>query len=136
MINRSSPVAAYQQLADLLRAQITKGVIPPGGLLPYEGTLAEEHGLGRQTVRKALDVLRREGLVYTERGYGTRVVEPQQRQRIPVPRGASIRTRMPSEQERAEMGIEPGAIVPVVEVLVAGRVRGVYPGDRFELTTA
>ncbi|WP_158619074.1 GntR family transcriptional regulator [Micromonospora sp. M71_S20] len=136
MINRSARDPAYQQLADLLRAEITSGRIPAGELLPFEGRLAQEHGLGRQTVRKALDVLRREGLVVTERGYGTRVVQQQEREKVPVPRGALIRIRMPSEAERAELGIEAGSVVPVAEVWLGGRLRGTYVGDRTDLTTS
>ncbi|MFI1197668.1 GntR family transcriptional regulator [Micromonospora sp. NPDC020750] len=136
MIIRSSRDPAYQQLADLLRADIATGRIPPGGTLPFEKRLAQEYGLGRQTVRAALDVLRREGLVTTERGYGTRVVEQQERQVIRVPRGALIRFRMPTEAERAEHGIEAGSVVPVADVWLGGRLRGTYVGDRTDLTTA
>lgn len=136
VIIRSSRDPAYAQLADLLRADIAAGRIRPGQLLPYEGRLAQEHGLGRQTVRQALDVLRREGLVITERGYGTRVVEQQERQQVRVPRGATIRVRMPTEAERLELGIEPGSVVPVAEVWLGGRLRGLHAGDRTDLTTA
>jgi len=136
MIIRSGRDAAYRQLADLLRAEITSGRIRPGQLLPYEKRLQQEYGVGRGTVRRALQVLREEGLVVTERGYSTRVRESQERERVAVPRGAVISIRMPTEAERVELGIEPGAVVPVAVVTVGGRVRGIYAGDRVELTTA
>ncbi|ROT33800.1 GntR family transcriptional regulator [Micromonospora sp. HM5-17] len=47
MIIRSGRDAAYRQLADLLRAEITSGRIGPGQLLPYEGRLQQEYGVGR-----------------------------------------------------------------------------------------
>jgi len=128
--------ALYHQLADLLRAEITSGRIPPGNLLPYEGRLAQEHGISLPTVRRAMQVLRTEGLVVTERGYGTRVVEQQQRQRIRVPRGARILIRMPTDLERAELGVDPGIVVPVVEIRVGARLRGPYRCDQVELSTA
>jgi DNA-binding GntR family transcriptional regulator len=128
--------AIYQQLADLLRAQITSGEIEPGGLLPYEGRLAQEHGISVPTVRRALQVLRTEGLVVTERGYGTRVVEQQPREQIRVPRAALIRVRMPTDAERLELGIEPGAVVPVAVIQVGAQTRGPYRADLCDFTTA
>jgi len=128
--------ALYHQLADLLRDEITSGRIPAGALIPYEGRLAQEHGISLPTVRRAIQVLRTEGLVVTERGYGTRVVEQQQRQRIRVPRGARIIIRMPTDTERAELGVEPGMVVPVVEIRVGAQVRGPYRADLVELSTA
>jgi DNA-binding transcriptional regulator YhcF (GntR family) len=128
--------AAYRQLADLLRAEITSGRIRPGELLPYETRLQQEYDVGRETVRRALAVLRTEGLVVTERGYGTRVVVEQERERVRVPRGAELLIRMPSEDERTELGIPPGAVVAVVIVMLGGRERGKYAADRVILTTA
>ncbi|WDZ87158.1 GntR family transcriptional regulator [Micromonospora cathayae] len=130
------PDPAYRQLAAILREQITSGAIPPGGMLPFEKRLAQEYGVGRQTVRQALDVLRTEGLVVSERGYGTRVVEQQHRQIIRVPRSARIRLRMPTDAERVELGIEPGAIVPVAVIHVGAQTRGPFRGDTCDFTTA
>lgn len=137
VINRSSRDPAYRQIADLLRARIQSGQIKPGELLPFEGRIAQEHGVGRVTARAALRVLRDEGLVVTERGYGTRVVEPHERQTVRVPRGARIWSRMPTESERVQLGIEPGAVVPVVEFQVGLQpVKGPYAADRTDFTTA
>ncbi|MFF0823090.1 GntR family transcriptional regulator [Micromonospora haikouensis] len=136
MIRPGTGRALYHQLADLLRDEITSGRIKPGTLLPYEGRLAQEHDISLPTVRRAIQVLRTEGLVVTERGYGTRVVEQQQRQRIRVPRGARILIRMPTDAERAELGVEPGMVVPVVEIRVGAQLRGPWRADLVELSTA
>lgn len=134
MIDPRSPRAVYRQLADLLRAQIEAGAHPPGALLPSSRRLEQEHDVSRLTVSRALEVLRDEGLVVGERGYGTRVREPEQRQEVPVPRGARLRSRMPrSDEERAELDIEPGAVTPVVVITIGGRERR-YNGDRCEFT--
>lgn len=125
MIDFGAERAVYRQLADLLRDQITSGQIAPGDLLPYEGRLVQEYGVSRETVRRALQVLRVEGLVVTERGYGTRVVEERQREQVRVPRGARVRSRMPTAAEREELGIDLAAVVPVLVVTLGGRVRGV-----------
>ena len=66
----------YQQLAAILRAQIESGVLAGGDVLPSESYLQQEHGVSRVTVRKAMEVLRGDGLVYTLPQRGTYVSEP------------------------------------------------------------
>ncbi|GAB1694186.1 GntR family transcriptional regulator [Krasilnikovia sp. M28-CT-15] len=63
----------YRQLADLLRADIESGRIPPDRPLPSELTLQQEHGVSRVTVRHSFRLLREAGLVVTVRGKGTYV---------------------------------------------------------------
>lgn len=50
--------------------------LAPGELLPSERALAAELGVARMTVRGAIDVLVREGLVRTRRGVGTERLAP------------------------------------------------------------
>jgi GntR family transcriptional regulator len=71
MINRSSVIPPWQQLADLLRARITSGELAPGDRIPSVLSLAQEHELAAGTVRKALAQLQREGLVESRVGWGT-----------------------------------------------------------------
>jgi DNA-binding GntR family transcriptional regulator len=65
----------YRQLADLLRAMITSGEIPPHGALPSIPYLRQEHGIAEGTVKKAIRVLKDEGLVVSVPGKGTFVTE-------------------------------------------------------------
>ncbi|MDP9798727.1 mutator protein MutT [Catenuloplanes nepalensis] len=67
--------AAYRQLAGVLRDRIACGNLPPGRRLPSEKDLHDEFGLARETVRRALAVLRHEGLIEVRHGHGTFVVE-------------------------------------------------------------
>jgi GntR family transcriptional regulator len=60
----------YLDLADALRARIVARDVGPGGALTGEVELAREYGTSRVTVRRALDVLRSEGLVTSRRGAG------------------------------------------------------------------
>lgn len=60
----------YLDLADALRARIVARDLGPGGALAGEHELAREYGTSRVTVRRALDVLRQEGLVVSRRGAG------------------------------------------------------------------
>ncbi|MGX4657129.1 winged helix-turn-helix domain-containing protein [Micromonospora sp. SCSIO 07396] len=133
MINSAAERAVYRQLADVLREQIAAGQPPPGELLPSTLRIGQEHGLGRETVRRALRVLRDEGLIVVERGYGARVVEQDQPTVVSVPRGGRVRVRMPTEADRVELGIAPGAMTAVIVVTVGGRERGRYRADQVEL---
>ncbi len=56
-----------------LTAAINEGVYPVGSLLPTENELAIRLGVSRQTVRRAIDALKQKGLLYSQRGVGTRV---------------------------------------------------------------
>lgn len=69
--HRLGPGVAYQALAQLLRDAINEGEFLNGRQLPTEAELATEYGLGRQTVRRALQELVAEGLVSRARGRGT-----------------------------------------------------------------
>jgi len=70
----------YRQLAGILRARILSGWIAPDHVLPSEKQLEQEFGLSRNTSRRAIALLRDEGLVVTVPGRGTYVVpEPELR---------------------------------------------------------
>jgi GntR family transcriptional regulator len=57
----------YEEVADALREQIVAGA---GGALESEAELGREHGVSRVTVRRALELLRDEGLVTARQGIG------------------------------------------------------------------
>jgi len=67
--------AAYRQLAGVLRDRIRSGELPSGQRMPSEKDLHDEFGLARETVRRALAVLRGEGLIEVRHGHGTFVVD-------------------------------------------------------------
>lgn len=71
-INKRSHLPYYYQLASLLREQIQqKENSSTAWLLPSENELARLHQISRATVRQALGLLEREGLIYTAKGKGT-----------------------------------------------------------------
>jgi GntR family transcriptional regulator len=53
-----------------LRERIALGDVDPSGALESEAVLGVRHGVSRVTVRRALDLLRSEGLVESRRGAG------------------------------------------------------------------
>lgn len=61
----------YRQLAGILRARIQSGQLKHLDQLPSEDRLREEFGISRDTVRRAVEVLRNEGLVFTVPHRGT-----------------------------------------------------------------
>lgn len=84
----------YARIADALRADILAGRLGPGQRLPSERELAELHQTTRPTVRKAIAVLRADGLVLTEQGRGA-FVRPRPHVRH-LARGALWRERRSS----------------------------------------
>ena len=66
-------------IADVIAARIDDGTYPPEGRLPTELELVAEFGSSRQSVRHALDELRKRGLVETIKGKGSYVVPPEER---------------------------------------------------------
>jgi GntR family transcriptional regulator len=63
----------YVQLAGILRRRIESGDLARLDPLPSESTLTQEHDVSRDTVRRAIAVLREQGLVFTIAQRGTYV---------------------------------------------------------------
>ena len=70
-----SPVPLYSQLADLLRQRVLRGLWGPGAKVPSLEALVAEFRVARVTVRQAIDILTREGLLLPQRGRGTFVTD-------------------------------------------------------------
>lgn len=68
-VDRAAGPPPWMQVRDILRARITSGEL--SGRLPSERTLSQTYEIAVGTVRKAIDALRAEGLVYTQHGWGT-----------------------------------------------------------------
>ena len=69
------PTPYYQQVADALRARIRSGELRPGDRVPSENEIKRDHQVARETARKALSVLRDEGLIVTMPARGSYVAE-------------------------------------------------------------
>ena len=69
--DNATPV--YVQVANILRARIESGELLPDRPVPSESQLQQEFGVARGTARKAIGVLREEGLVVTVMGRGSYV---------------------------------------------------------------
>ncbi len=60
----------YKEIADHLRRQIEAGELVAGQVLPSEAGLGATHEASRVTIRKALELLRDDGLVESRQGFG------------------------------------------------------------------
>jgi len=66
-----SAIPLYHQISQVLRLRATDA---REGKLETEGALCEEFGVSRTTIRQALAALKREGLLQSRRGVGTRII--------------------------------------------------------------
>jgi len=107
-------MSSQETKADLLRQHLA-GVIDQGlephSKLPAERELATEFEVSRLTVRRALDRMEQEGLVYRVQGAGTFVAAP----RITK----SVELTSFSEDMRSR-GLEPGSRLLIGETVAAG----------------
>ena len=72
-IDRSDPVPLHDQVAAQIRRAIAEGEAGPGERLPLARDLAAVLGVNKNTVLRALHVLREEGLLEFRRGRGITV---------------------------------------------------------------
>jgi GntR family transcriptional regulator len=66
----------YHQIAEALRARISAGGLTAGQRLDNQRQLAQSFGVTLMTLRQALDVLARDGLITRRHGLGTFVAPP------------------------------------------------------------
>ena len=64
-IDPLGPLPPYRQIAAILRRRIESGQYPPDTRIPTESELVEAFEVARTTARRAIAVLREEGLIYT-----------------------------------------------------------------------
>lgn len=74
VLDRSSPIPLYFQIAEQFERAIIDGTIAPGERINNEVALAAELGLSRPTMRQAIQVLVDKGMLVRKRGVGTQVV--------------------------------------------------------------
>lgn len=70
----------YQEIAEALRERARRAA--PGSLLPSEADLSAEFGASRVTIRRALELVRDDGLISARQGFGWFVATEPVRQRL------------------------------------------------------
>lgn len=101
----------YQQLADLLAAQLLDGDPPEGQPMPSVRALASRHLLNPLTVTRALQTLSDDGLLENRRGLGL-FVNPGARARLQTAeRRRFLEVEWPRLRERLRrLGLGPEAL--------------------------
>jgi GntR family transcriptional regulator len=139
----------YRRLLDGLRADLDRGRLRPGDLLPPEVEIARRHGISRHTVRQAIIELTREGWLRRERGRGTYVMKPRVAQSLDAfysfahemeNRGLAYTTRIlhralrPADAAVAERLVLPAG-APVIEMELLRFVEGAPLMLEFSITS-
>lgn len=70
-LDGSSSAPLYQQVLDLIKSDIERGTYPIDSQIPTELELSKMYGVGRVTVRRAIEELAGEGYLTKRQGRGT-----------------------------------------------------------------
>ncbi|NES29886.1 GntR family transcriptional regulator [Micromonospora terminaliae] len=98
-LDPDDPKQASQQIANKLRAAILTRRLAPGDKLPSQPELASRYGVARETVKRALEILRSERLIITRQGSGAFV-------RAQTQRAVELRPHIEAAFERPHVAID------------------------------
>jgi len=98
-LDPDDPKQASQQIANKLRAAILTRRLEPGDKLPSQPDLAARYGVARETVKRALEMLRAERLIVTRQGSGAFV-------RAQTQRAVELRPHIEAAFERPHVSID------------------------------
>jgi GntR family transcriptional regulator len=132
----------YQEIADELRTRLATGELGAGRLLPSESELSNDYAASRVTVRRALEVLRDEGLVDSRQGFGWFVAADPVRQALG--RLGTIESQLAAEGVHSERRVldfrfvaAPARVRKILDCETVLRVRrlNLADGEPFALVT-
>ncbi len=109
-IDRSEPVLLHDQVAGEIRRAIAQGEAGPGDRLPLATDIAAVLGVNKNTVLRALRILREEGIVEFRRGRGITVAGTPQRSAL------LDRVRELLEFARSQ-GYRPSEVIELIETV-------------------
>lgn len=116
-------VPLYQQVMDDLKGEIARGVYASGSRIPSEMELAKSYGVGRITVRRAIEELSRAGYLNRQQGRGTFVCAPKLKRKI------RQKDDVQSFSDACRVnGMEPGACVISRKILPADSTEAQFFG--------
>ena len=129
-LDKSSFIPLYFQIQDRLMKRIHSGELQAGDMLPGEEDLCQLYGVSRMTARQSLQALKHQGLVRSEKGRGTFVIQPKVEKRIahlsgfsaemrslgmkPSSRILEQATKAASPEIALRLGVSPG--LPLLEL--------------------
>ncbi len=109
-----SPSPRYLQLAELMRQRISRGLWPQGHRLPSLDELGQEFGVARVTVRQAVDLLARDGLLSPQQGRGTFVTGQASERWLSVQTSLESLARMYADTEPQIVNIDESTTAPAL----------------------
>lgn len=126
----------FRAIAEQLRRSIENGHYAPGARIPTEYELADEYSVSRETIRRALALLKADGLLVTARSQGTYVRQLPIRLRVTRYAAVSEPGRPqshlgPWESSCAEQGVDGRTVLTGVDRVEASSALA----SRFGVTT-
>ena len=109
-IDRAEPCPLHDQVAAEIRRAVAEGEAGPGDRLPLAKDLAAVLGVNKNTVLRALHILRQEGLLEFRRGRGITVAGTPER-------GAVVERVRELFEFARHQGYRPAEVVALVESL-------------------
>lgn len=118
---RATAWGAYKTITDALRRRIADEEFGPGSLLPSEAELTAQYNVARNTLRRALADLEKDGLIRALPGRGRVVIVPGESVADPGSDAHSQYQKISADlRRRIESGdLRPGELVPSEAALTA-----------------
>ncbi|MCJ7566733.1 MAG: GntR family transcriptional regulator [Anaerolineales bacterium] len=114
-----SHIPIYTQMVDRIKHLIASGVLEPGDQLPTVRQMAAELRVNFNTIARAYRILDEEGVISTQQGRGTYVLEPLPPERASRLRSAALEGMTKSFLEHAhQVGFKPEEVSMLLDELI------------------
>jgi GntR family transcriptional regulator len=114
-----SHIPIYVQLVERIKHLVASGVLEPGSQLPTVRQMAAELRVNFNTVARAYRILDESGVISTQQGRGTYVLDPPPPEQAERLRRAALEGLAGSFISDAErMGFEPGEVQAEIEQMI------------------
>jgi len=118
-IDVTSHVPIYVQIVDRIRGLVATGALKPGDQLPTVRQLATELRVNFNTVARSYRILDEAGLISTQQGRGTYVLEPPRPERLKKLRQAGLESLIRAFlADAGQMGFHPDEVRARVEEMI------------------
>ena len=118
-IDVTSHVPIYVQIVERVRNLVATGALKPGDQLPTVRQLATGIRVNFNTVARAYRILDEAGLISTQQGRGTYVLEPPKPERLKKLRQAALESlTLAFLADASRMGFRPDEVRARVEAMV------------------
>lgn len=125
-----SSIPITEQIAHRVMELIALEKLQPGEQLPTTRSLAVELGVNFNTVARAYRILDRAGIISTQPGRGTFILDPEAEERGHSTRAEDIEELARNYiRQASHLGFEPYEIKDSVEKLMGDQAESPSPGD-------